>query len=304
MWGDEIINSLICIFISTVQEMFRWKLRKLKVSYLSYFLSDLHQIVPVLFYFFFSFYWINLNLDRISPLISTITVHDHYMAVETGYWIIQNDIQIIVEYLWKWAVCNRVLIGTQGLVQDSEVGNLKSYFWIDTKMQKVQRTVTKYFHASNLILTVPVVSIHVLLKTTQNKTVTTSTSFPGFCDTIETEPHVVDIWWGDDVWEWCRARLGISYNSHHTPHHRRAHAGDQHPPVGGQFLLSLDAVSPSIICVLEKNYKMLKTIVNEIVMLWEWWREWSMEYAWCCRFYLYWWRLKLVQALRSGSKNQ
>ena len=71
--------------------------------------------------FFFSFYWINLNLDRISPLISTITVHDHYMAVETGYWIIQNDIQIIVEYLWKWAVCNRVLIGTQGLVHESEV---------------------------------------------------------------------------------------------------------------------------------------------------------------------------------------
>ena len=28
LWGDDIINSLICIFISTVQETFRLKLRK------------------------------------------------------------------------------------------------------------------------------------------------------------------------------------------------------------------------------------------------------------------------------------
>ena len=62
------INSLICIFILTVQEMFRWKSRKFKISYLHYVLSDLHQIFTVPFEFFYSFYWINLHLDRISPL--------------------------------------------------------------------------------------------------------------------------------------------------------------------------------------------------------------------------------------------
>ena len=30
LWGDDIINSLICIFISTVQEMFHWKLKNYK----------------------------------------------------------------------------------------------------------------------------------------------------------------------------------------------------------------------------------------------------------------------------------
>ena len=66
LWCDEIINSLISIFnlfISTVQEMFRWKLQRLKIPYLPYFLSDLHQIITVLFKIFYSFYWIYLNLD-------------------------------------------------------------------------------------------------------------------------------------------------------------------------------------------------------------------------------------------------
>ena len=49
LWGDEIINSLICIFMSTVQEMLRWKLQKFKISYLPYSLSDLHQIFTVPF---------------------------------------------------------------------------------------------------------------------------------------------------------------------------------------------------------------------------------------------------------------
>ena len=31
-WGHDIINSLICIFISTGQEMFRENLRNFKVS--------------------------------------------------------------------------------------------------------------------------------------------------------------------------------------------------------------------------------------------------------------------------------
>ena len=42
LWGDD---QLICILISTVQEMFHWKL-----------------------WIFSSFFWINLNLDRVSPL--------------------------------------------------------------------------------------------------------------------------------------------------------------------------------------------------------------------------------------------
>ena len=35
------------------------------------FLSDLHQIFTVLFEIFYSFYWINLNLDWTSPLITS-----------------------------------------------------------------------------------------------------------------------------------------------------------------------------------------------------------------------------------------
>ena len=53
MW-DDIINSLICI-ISTVQEMFRWKLQKFRMSYLPYPLSDWHQFFPLLFEVFLLF---------------------------------------------------------------------------------------------------------------------------------------------------------------------------------------------------------------------------------------------------------
>ena len=35
-WGDDIINSLICIFISTFQEMFREKLQIFTISDLPY----------------------------------------------------------------------------------------------------------------------------------------------------------------------------------------------------------------------------------------------------------------------------
>ena len=62
----------LCIFISTVQEMFHWKLWKFKISYLPHFLSDLHQIFTVLFEKFYSFYWINLNLNQISPLTRSL----------------------------------------------------------------------------------------------------------------------------------------------------------------------------------------------------------------------------------------
>ena len=69
LWGDDIINSLICIkLILTVQEMFCWKLRKFKISYLPYFKSDLQQIFSLLIETFYSSYWNKLNLDWISPL--------------------------------------------------------------------------------------------------------------------------------------------------------------------------------------------------------------------------------------------
>ena len=41
-WGDDIINSLICIFISTVQEIFRWKIQKFIISYLPFFLLPIY----------------------------------------------------------------------------------------------------------------------------------------------------------------------------------------------------------------------------------------------------------------------
>ena len=48
--GDDIINSLISIFISTVQELFRRKLHKFKISHLPYFFirftSYFHSSVP------------------------------------------------------------------------------------------------------------------------------------------------------------------------------------------------------------------------------------------------------------------
>ena len=59
LWGDDIINSLICIiciFISTVQEMFHWKLWKFKISYSLFFIqftSNFHCSVQ---FFFYSFY--------------------------------------------------------------------------------------------------------------------------------------------------------------------------------------------------------------------------------------------------------
>ena len=66
LWGNDIVNSFICIFISTVQEKF------------PYFLSNLHQIFTALFEMFYSFYWINLNPDRGSPLnFGSFLSHTH-----------------------------------------------------------------------------------------------------------------------------------------------------------------------------------------------------------------------------------
>ena len=57
MWGDDIIDSLICVFILTVQEMFRWKLKKKKkkkkkkIKFFHIFLI-FYQILTVLFKLF------------------------------------------------------------------------------------------------------------------------------------------------------------------------------------------------------------------------------------------------------------
>ena len=52
-WGEDIINSLICIFISTVQENnVSLKITKLHNLISSLFLSDFSQIFTVLFEIF------------------------------------------------------------------------------------------------------------------------------------------------------------------------------------------------------------------------------------------------------------
>ena len=44
LWGHDIINSLICIFISFCSRHVSLKITEIQNSYLPYFLSDLHQI--------------------------------------------------------------------------------------------------------------------------------------------------------------------------------------------------------------------------------------------------------------------
>ena len=61
-WDHQLTH--LHIYIDCL-EMFRWKFKN---SYLPYLLSDLHHIFTVLFEMFYSFYWINLNLDWIFPL--------------------------------------------------------------------------------------------------------------------------------------------------------------------------------------------------------------------------------------------
>ena len=43
LWGDDITNSLIWIFIRTGQEMFSEKIWNFKLSQLPYLLSDFHN---------------------------------------------------------------------------------------------------------------------------------------------------------------------------------------------------------------------------------------------------------------------
>ena len=65
LWGDDITNSLIWIFIRTGQEMFSEKIRNFKMSQLPYFLSDFHHFCTNLWGNFYSFFWnyVNSGLD-------------------------------------------------------------------------------------------------------------------------------------------------------------------------------------------------------------------------------------------------
>ena len=69
LWGDDIINSLICIFIPTGQEIVSWKFAKLQsvITFLFFnrFSSGFHCFIHR---FFTLSYEIKLNLFRISPL--------------------------------------------------------------------------------------------------------------------------------------------------------------------------------------------------------------------------------------------
>ena len=57
LWGDDIINSLIWIFIRTGQEMFSEKMWNFKMSQLPYFLSDFHHFCTNLQGNFYAFFW-------------------------------------------------------------------------------------------------------------------------------------------------------------------------------------------------------------------------------------------------------
>ena len=65
LWGDDITNSLIWIFIRTGQEMFSEKIWNFKMSQLPYFLSDFHHFCTNLWGNFYSFFWnyVNSGLD-------------------------------------------------------------------------------------------------------------------------------------------------------------------------------------------------------------------------------------------------
>ena len=66
LWGDDITNSLIWIFIRTGQEMFSEKMWNFKMSQLPYFLSDFHHFCTNLHWGnFYSFFWnyVNSGLD-------------------------------------------------------------------------------------------------------------------------------------------------------------------------------------------------------------------------------------------------
>ena len=68
LWGDDITNSLIWIFIRTGQEMFSEKMWNFKMLQLPYFLSDFHHFCTNLWGNFYSFIWNYVNSGLDFPL--------------------------------------------------------------------------------------------------------------------------------------------------------------------------------------------------------------------------------------------
>ena len=74
LWGDDITNSLIWIFIRTGQEMFSEKMWnfKMSMSQLPYFLSDFHHFCTNLWGNFYSFFWNYGNSGLDFPFKSSV----------------------------------------------------------------------------------------------------------------------------------------------------------------------------------------------------------------------------------------
>ena len=68
LWGNDITNSLIWIFIRTGQKMFSENMWNFKMSQLPYFLSDFHHFCTNLKGIFTLSFEIMVILDWISPL--------------------------------------------------------------------------------------------------------------------------------------------------------------------------------------------------------------------------------------------
>ena len=75
LWGNDITNSLIWIFIRTGQEMFSKNMWNFKMSQLPYFLSDFHNFCTNLKGNFYSFFW-NYGNSRLDFPFNGFVVPD------------------------------------------------------------------------------------------------------------------------------------------------------------------------------------------------------------------------------------
>ena len=80
LWGDDITNPLIWIFIRTGQEMFSEKMWNFKMSQLPYFLSDFHHFCTNLWGNFYSFFWNYVNSGLDFPFNSVCALHYYQLG--------------------------------------------------------------------------------------------------------------------------------------------------------------------------------------------------------------------------------
>ena len=109
LWGDDITNSLIWIFIRTGQEMFSEKMWNFKMSQLPYFLSDPIFIIfaPICGEIFTLSFEIMLILDWTSPLkCNSVSLH----GLKTSRLISTNQNQAFRNFL-----CRRAQLTKTGL---------------------------------------------------------------------------------------------------------------------------------------------------------------------------------------------